>query len=190
MEIQEPPHQLARKGANMTDDQATQNISFRKGPCPVGMKEAMEYFPDTGLFIWRNPPKYHPRLMNQIAGCIRTGYVMIKIEGLAYKAHRLAWLYMTGEWPSLRIDHKNGVSIDNRWVNLRLCDQTSNNGNKKRNKGKRLPKGVRCLGSKYQARIKYRGQAFHLGSFSTPDLAAEAYLKAATNLFGEFARAS
>jgi hypothetical protein len=47
------------------------------------------------------------------------GYLILKIKGYQYKAHRMAWLYTYGENPKRVIDHKNGIKLDNRIDNLR-----------------------------------------------------------------------
>jgi hypothetical protein len=44
--------------------------------------------------------------------------VLIRLEGIGYLAHRLAWVYMTGEQPDV-IDHINRERDDNRFSNLR-----------------------------------------------------------------------
>lgn len=151
-------------------------------------KEVLDYYPETGEFVWIKPPKVHPRLMNQVAGGNGSGYTMIKIDGQKYKAHRLAWLFMTGEWPESYLDHKDGNPFNNKFDNLRLCDQSQNNGNRKRNFGKLLPKGVRKIRNRYQARIKVNGKAVALGTYSTPEEAQYVYIEAAAVGFGEFAR--
>jgi hypothetical protein len=59
------------------------------------------------------------------------GYVKLTVNKKRYRAHRLAWLWMTGDSPS-QIDHKNRVRHDNRFCNLRAADQTSNQRNVKK----------------------------------------------------------
>ena len=69
--------------------------------------EALEYRPDTGQFFWRIVGG--PRSIGKLAGCIKdTGYREIGLDGKLYKAHRLAWFYVYGAWPSERLDHRYG----------------------------------------------------------------------------------
>jgi len=58
------------------------------------------------------------------------GYGQIRFNGRVYKEHRLVWLYITGEWPSNQIDHKNHVRRDNRFENLRVVDNIENHKNR------------------------------------------------------------
>ena len=100
---------------------------------------------------------------------------------------------MTGEWPQYLIDHRDGDNTNDRWNNLRLATYPQNLGNSKKwDKKKNLPKGVRVLGNRYVARIGVRlggkKKLIHLGCFKTIEEAHQAYKKAATKLFGEFAR--
>lgn len=54
------------------------------------------------------------------------GWVNICFDGKTYAAHRLAWYYVTGEWPSMDIDHINRVRDDNRFANLRHISRAEN----------------------------------------------------------------
>jgi len=60
------------------------------------------------------------------------GYRQGAILGRPYKAHRVAWLIQSGEWPTEHIDHINGVRDDNRWGNLRLAPGSVNQQNSRR----------------------------------------------------------
>ena len=99
------------------------------GLTQVKLKTYLEYTPDTGLFVWKI------KLSNSIGkGSVAGsedayGYIQIELLGFAYKAHRLAWFYMTGEWPKDQLDHENRVRNDNRWNNLREASQTQNSQN-------------------------------------------------------------
>lgn len=153
----------------------------------------ISYDPDSGIFVWkdRKNTRWNGRYAGTVAGSIDAdGYVQIRILGRRYKAHRMAWFYMTGSWPKNLIDHRNTVRTDNRFGNLRQADRISNAQNMKSRPSRSLPKGVqlRCDGRKYCAYIRHDGLSRNLGSFDTPELAAQAYKVAAEEHFGEFAR--
>lgn len=90
------------------------------------LKELLRYIPDTGDFVWikRTSNRIH---IGDIAGGISSadGYVHIGIDGIVYRAHRLAYLYMMDEFP-ICTDHINGIRHDNRWSNLRHVDHSEN----------------------------------------------------------------
>ena len=92
------------------------------------LKSLISYSPDTGLFT--NLVRRHTAKKGCNCGFITSaGYVEISIKGNYYKAHRLAWLYMTGKWPEDQIDHINRVRNDNKWSNLRESNNTQNKMN-------------------------------------------------------------
>lgn len=154
------------------------------------LRSILHYEPETGDFTWIVPPSNHGRLRNKPAGGTSTGYVLIKIDGRKYKAHRLAWLYVHGEWPAERIDHRDTDTFNNAITNLRLATQAQNCANANRWRGKSLPKGVRRTASgRFQARIRFEHKLITIGTFDAVDDAARAYATTATRLYGEFARA-
>lgn len=51
----------------------------------------------------------------------KDGYLIIKVKGRQFKAHRIVWLLNKGEFPTMEIDHKNRIRTDNRIENLRLA---------------------------------------------------------------------
>lgn len=82
------------------------------------LREILDYNPDTGVFIWKQ--KLSDRIVpGKVAGGAKTGSVRIGVLGTNYLAHRLVWLYVTGEWPKHIISHINGNLNDNRFCNLR-----------------------------------------------------------------------
>lgn len=71
------------------------------------LRELLEYDEDTGVF--KRKARTSNRIsIGDIAGSSDAkGYVCIRVGGKTYKAHRLAWLYVYGEWPTGEIDHIN-----------------------------------------------------------------------------------
>jgi hypothetical protein len=96
---------------------------------------------------------------------------------------------MTGNWPAITVDHKNGKRDDNRWNNLREATWNQQNVYTKRRAGVSTPlRGVCKItnSESWSARIKHNGKFFYLGSFSTAEEAHEAYRQASKRLRGEF----
>ena len=152
------------------------------------LKQKLSYDPETGDFTWLVGTK----MIGKKAGSIDSkGYCRIQINGKFCKSHRLAWLYVYGEFPSADIDHVNGVRNDNRIKNLRDCSRIENMWNvgiiPSNTSGF---KGVvwRERDSKWQAQIKIEGKSKHIGYFATAELASAAYKTKARELHGEFYR--
>lgn len=117
------------------------------------------------------------------------GYRRVKYQHRYYAAHRLIWLHVHGDWPVAQIDHINGDRADNRPANLRMATPSQNAANRRQCFAHL--KGVRRYRSgRFGASIKHNGLDRYLGSFSTAEAAHAAYMEAAVELFGEFARAS
>lgn len=152
----------------------------------------LDYDPETGVFRWKECINARA-IKGNVAGCSASGgYRRVPIFGRTYHEHNLAWYYVTGEWPAHLVDHINGIRDDNRFSNLRAADYSKNNANRRRNRGKALPKGVffdpRAVRNKYGARITHQGKVHSLGCYPDVDSAAKAYSDAAHRFFGEFAR--
>lgn len=47
------------------------------------------------------------------------GYLIVKVKGKQFKAHRIVWLLHHGVFPNGELDHKNRNRSDNRIENLR-----------------------------------------------------------------------
>lgn len=155
--------------------------------------EVLKYDPETGAWIWL--PRIGNAQFGGPAGSVCSGgYIQIVIDGVAYMAHRLAWLYMTGEWPSRRPDHKDTDPANNRWSNLRLATRSQNAANRKVHRNNSLGfKGVVLTLRKlkpYRATITCKGRRHSIGYFKTAAAANAAYEQRARELFGEFARAA
>lgn len=158
------------------------------------LQDLIGYEPETGLFRWkvRRNAAGGPVLPGTVAGTPKDGYTQIIIGQRSYRAHRLAWLFMTGAFPErgLEIDHINRERSDNRWSNLRLVSRSQNNMNgglRSDNKSGARGVGQRKDTGAWYARIKCGGQLKLLGHFATKDLALAARRAAEERFFGNFA---
>ena len=111
------------------------------------------------------------------------GYARIEINGVTYRAHRVAWLHYYGEWPRGAIDHINGDRLDNSIKNLRVASPSVNS----QNIGNRADnqtgyKGVRINGSGWSASIRVNNKRIHLGTYKTPEEAYAVYVAAKDEL--------
>lgn len=151
------------------------------------LREVLLYDPHTGLFTWRGRRGLGANAANTEgapAGSIGTkGYVAITVDGHpGYKAHRLAWLYMTGEWPTEQIDHRDTVRHNNAWDNLRLATLAQNAQNQQRpsknNKSGYLGVTWDAKQCKWAATIYVNGRNKRLGRHKTAEAAHSAYMAA------------
>ena len=151
------------------------------------LRELLHYDPGTGAFAWRviTSRKIH---VGDVAGHPSTqGYLQIGADRKLYQAHRLAWLYMTGEWPRNQIDHINLDKSDNRWCNLREATHRENQANRATLFGFKGASWDKTY-HKWRAQISCNNKKRHLGYFETQQEAAVAYAEAAKEFQGEFAR--
>lgn len=152
----------------------------------------LHYDPNTGVFTRLVPSSN--AAAGDVAGYVNDqGYIVIAVSGAQHHAHRLAWLYMTGEWPTLQVDHRNLDKGDNRWSNLRLATASQNGQNSPpKSNNTSSCKGVSwyAAGKKWRARLVLNKREISLGYFDDFEDAKAAYEKAASEHFGEFARLS
>lgn len=164
------------------------------------LSECFSYYPDTGALIWRKRPEHHfastsyaERFNNRYAGTAAgsqngAGYLHVGIGGVMHRVHRIAWALSTGEWPTVKIDHKDGDRSNNKWLNLRLADDAGNSQNCKiRIDNTSGYKGVFASSTGWRSKISARGKRYDLGRFNSPELAHEFYDLAAQMLHGQFA---
>lgn len=124
-------------------------------------------------------------------------YLLIKILHKKYKAHKLAWFWVTGVWPE-RIDHRNLDKKNNTWNNLREATNSQNAQNTKIMKTNTSGfRGVdqrshKVGGGKYKkmwrARIALEGNRITIGTYETAEEASRAYEESAKKMYGEFYR--
>lgn len=158
------------------------------------LREILEYDTESGLFTWRIGISNRVKPGMQ-AGNKTHGYIEIGIENQAYRAHKLAWLYVFGYWPEKSIDHIDGNRSNNAIKNLRLATNQENSQNKWGASSSNKSSGM--LGvtwhkqrGKWMAQITHDGRNHNLGLFDTAELAHSAYLHAKQRIheFGEVAK--
>lgn len=168
------------------------------------LRECFEYNPQSGCLTWRERPLSHfmgvrqQRRWNKLfagrpAGWVDGGYLRVKINAKEYLAHRVGFALGSGIelCPDDIVDHENRNTIDNSFPNLRKATSQQNAWNC-RGRQEDLPKGVsrkhqRTGGVRYMGRIR-SGREINVGTFTTPEEAAEAVRLERSKLHGKFGR--
>lgn len=146
----------------------------------------LDYNPLDGTFLWKERPlemfktiedqrSWNTQHAGKHAGTFNQGYIQINILGDVVLAHRLAWLVYYGAWPSMTIDHINGIRHDNRIENLRcvtISEQRKNSSRAAKNSTGVM--GVRWTRNAYQVEIGVDGKNIYLGRFKSLAQAAAA----------------
>lgn len=159
------------------------------------LKELLHYDPRTGVFTWTKNLSPRSRAKSgAVAGCVLPrGYRQIKLDGVRYLGHRLAWLYVNGHWPADEIDHIDGDPSNNVLSNLREANRTQNRANTRRKKNSVSGlKGVSwdITKRRWVARIGVGRRSVFLGTFNNKANAHMAYIVAARQYYGNYARAA
>lgn len=153
---------------------------YRKDLTAERLRELLSYDPETGLFRWRVSRGRAKAGMS--TGYVNNeGYSLIGIDQRLHKAHRLAWLYVHGVWPTDQLDHINNIRHDNRIANLREATNAENGQNRVKRVDNTTSKTGVCWYIKYncwQARITVMGKRIHLGYFAKWEDAVDARTKA------------
>ena len=140
------------------------------------LKELLHYDPSTGILTWRGTRKGVVGANTPAGTPDGHGYIQITADGGIYRAHRLAWMYVHGEFPPDQTDHINGIKTDNRIENLRCVDNKENGKNMRRSsRNTSGVTGVSFLKSKqkWHATIFVNGERKHIGlSHSIKEAAA------------------
>lgn len=149
----------------------------------------LKYNPKTGKFTWKNPTSNKIKKGSKAGTLNEDGYIIIRLDGKNYRAHRLAYFYVTRTWPTEIIDHKNTIRHDNSWLNLRHISIANNNKNTS------TPitntsgiKGVYwCKTSnRWIAQIYRNSKRVYLGSFTEIDKAQLTIQQARQQFHGEY----
>jgi hypothetical protein len=141
------------------------------------LKEFLHYDPLTGVFT-RLASRKISTIGNEVGSKNAGGYLQVRLGSKTYLMHRLAFLYMTGDFPEHMADHINGIRDDNRWENLRPATRSQNLQNTGAySRNSTGFKGVSFGASEgtYAAQIGFEGKKISLGIFTTAEAAALAY---------------
>ena len=138
----------------------------------VDLLKYVSYNPETGIFTRNHHRK--GRKIGEVVGFTNVkGYVIININDRAYRAHRLAWFYVTGSWPVDQIDHKDTIKHHNWFDNLREADNNLNQKNKIKaridNQSSSNMTGVSFLkaNQKWRVKLVINGKMTHIGLYTT-----------------------
>lgn len=167
-------------------------------------REILKYDSETGKLFWKEravhlfatdgthsqehiAARWNSRYANKEAftAINNVGYHFGQIGHRPYLAHVVIWLIVTGDWPTLQIDHINGDKLDNRLVNLRHVSQAINQLNQKRSKrNKSGVMGVFFIGriNKWNAYINKDRKHHNLGYFHSFQDAVAARKSAETQM--------
>lgn len=137
------------------------------------------YDPETGVFSRRSST-----YCRQVGFADKDGYLVVRLLGKRYPQHRLAWFYVTGEFPETDIDHIDGDRQNNKFDNLRVVTKAVNRQNIRRSMpcSKTGFLGAQVHHGKFRAVIHLDGKAIILGRFDTAEDAHAAYLNAKRQL--------
>jgi len=145
----------------------------------------LDYDPMSGIFTWIKRPSNRVKV-GEVAGTSdKHGYINIQLHGAIYKAHRLAFLYMTGKMPE-QVDHEDHNAANNKWDNLRPASDSINRKNTPLlNNNTSGYCGVSWSDDrrKWEAKIQVNGKTINLGRYNKLEDAAQAR-KDAANSYG------
>lgn len=147
-----------------------------------------DYNPNTGHFYWKCNPS-RSVVAGDRAGNFDGKYWRLQYKGKMYKASRVAWLYMTGSWPSEQIDHIDNDKRNDAFRNLREATNAENCRNRRCRSDNALGlKGVHQTKQGFVAQLFMSGKYVFTGVYASPEEAKLAYDTAAAQFHGVYAR--
>lgn len=148
------------------------------------VRELLSYEPMTGFFLRKLD--CGGRKAGERAGYPRKdGRWVVSVDDQKYLSSRLAWLFVTGAWPTWEIDHIDCNPGNDVFSNLRDVSRGVNQQNVRQALANNLKSGllgVGKTGNKWAAKIRAGGKQIYLGLFATPQEAHSAYVNAKRRL--------
>lgn len=149
----------------------------------------LSYDPETGIFTRKITTNPNSVAGEEVSFENDDGYIIVTVGGARLRAHRLAWVWMTGRWPDQDIDHENRDRSDNKFLNLREATRSQNLQNARlRDSNKTGHKGVHYCRQrkKFVAQIKVNKKTVCLGRFLLLEEAVAVRVAAEKEHYGEF----
>lgn len=181
-------------------------------PTPEQLREILRYDHETGKLFWKRRDVSlftcnDPRGVEWVASCwnsrcagkeaftsaCKLGYKSGGIYGRLFKAHRVIWAIVYGQWPSKFIDHIDGNPSNNRIENIREATRSENGMNRPAQANNTSGfKGIHWIKSmeRWVARARVNKKSYYFGHFKTKEEAVEAYRSSIREVHKQFARAS
>ena len=147
------------------------------------VRELFDYDAVTGALRWRCD-KGRAKAGSLAGHATKDGHLRVKFDGREHMVHRVIWLWVTGAWPDLEIDHRDGCGSNNAWLNLRKATTRVNRQNQRRPRADSAIQlqGVKRHRNKFKARITVNGRQQYLGLFDSEADAHTAYIAAKRQL--------
>jgi len=159
---------------------------MNKLPSLEDVKKQVWYDKQTGVFRARIGYRHH-KVWRIVGNKETKGYLQIKIGERLYMAHRLAWLYATGQDPifyGMQVDHIDNNKTNNSFTNLRLVTNKQNCENRTLNsRNKTGHRGVYQKGNCFTAQICHNYKRIYLGVFINLEDACKAVEQKRKELF-------
>ena len=160
---------------------------YKPLPAYEKVRDCFDYDSASGCLLWKRTAKSLNCYAGEPAGSITWyGYCSIYFCGEKYMAHRLMWLWHTGNDPGdKQVDHRDRDRLNNCIENLRL----GTSQDQKRNTAS-VGVGWHNAAGKWRAYITIDRKDIHLGLFVILEDAVRARLLAEIHHFGEWAPTS
>jgi hypothetical protein len=163
------------------------------------VRRQFTYSPKEGLLRYRNPTVVQGKIVppGTIAGHVhKEGYRYVSVNGVQYRGSRVIWLYVTGQWPVHKIDHKDCNPTNDKFENLREASDSQQKQNNRKRKDSKT--GYKCVtyyedpryrdGKHYRWKVVVNGKRIKSSQrYFTAKEAYEAYCAKLVEFHGEFA---